>query len=260
MIKTMQEYKIHPSGALHLLPEVDDKSVDLILTDLPYEQTKNKWDIIISPLDLWNQYNRIIKNNGVILLFGQGLFTAVMMQSNINMWKYNLIWDKVLKTGHLNAELMPLRQHEDIMVFSGKNSTYNPQKVKGDKNHLKNTKSQINNNYGAFENMDNSDELGNMKHPGSLLKFQKPHPSICIHPTQKPLKLIEYLIKTYSNVGDVIHDSCLGSETTLEACMNTNRNCIGFEISDKWEYNYKKCLRLDNSKLTDTWGCYTPTP
>jgi len=210
------------------------------------------------PSDLWKQYNRIIKNDGVILLFGQGLFTAVMMQSNINMWKYNLIWDKVLKTGHLNAELIPLRQHEDIMVFSGKNSTYNPQKIKGNKNHSKNTKIQTNNNYGAFDNMDNSIELGNMKYPGSILKFQKPHPSICIHPTQKTLKLIEYLIKTYSNVGDVVHDSCLGSGVTLEACMRTNRNCFGFEKVNEWEYNYKKCLRLGNSKLTDDWGSSLP--
>lgn len=250
-METKQTYKIDKMGCLELLPEIPDKSVDMILTDLPYGNTKNKWDVVINPVNLWIQYNRIIKDNGVVLLFGQGIFTAVMMQSNLKSWKYNLIWNKVLKSGHLNSEIMPLRQHEDIMVFGNGVSIYNPQKVKGKKNHSKKLKPAVNNNYGKFDVVDNSDDLGKMKFPGSILTFEKIHPSLCVHPTQKPIALIEYLIKTYTNEEDTIHDSCLGLGTTLEACLNTNRNCIGFEISDEWEPHYRKRLRLDNSKLCD---------
>ena len=241
-IKTTQEWKIDEKGALHLLPGIPDKTVDLILTDLPYASTHNKWDVIIDPDYLWTQYNRIIKDAGAVVLFGQGMFTAIMMLSNQKMWRYNLIWDKVLKSGHLNSERMPLRQHEDIMVFYDALPTYNPQKTRGKKNHSKKMKPFVNNNYGSFDVMDNSDKLGDMKFPGSIHTFEKTHPSITIHPTQKSLELIEYLIKTYSNEGDTVHDSCLGSGTTLEACVNLNRNCMGFEISDEWEWNYHKIM------------------
>lgn len=250
-MKTKQEWKIDDRGCLYLLPSIPDKSVDLILTDLPYGETENPWDVVIDTVQLWSQYNRIIKNDGAVLLFGQGMFTATMMQSNLKSWKSNLIWDKVLKSGHLNSELMPLRQHEDIMVFYNEMPTYNPQKIRGKKNHSKKTTKCTNNNYGCFHGVDNSESLGNMKFPGSILSFEKPHPSICIHPTQKPVSLIEYLIKTYTNEGDTVHDSCIGSGTTLEACLNTNRNCIGFEISDEWEEQYIKRLKLDNNKLED---------
>ena len=252
-MNTTQVWKI--GDCLELLPTIEDKSIDMILTDLPYGTTQNKWDVIINPVKLWQYYNRIIKNNGVIVLFGQGLFTSVMIQSNIKMWKYNLVWDKVLKTGHLNAELMPLRQHEDLMVFYDIPPTYNPQKIKGKKNHSKKIKPAVNNNYGSFNPVDNSNILGNMKFPGSILEFEKTHPSLCVHPTQKPIGLIEYLIKTYTNEGDTVHDSCLGSGTTLEACMNTNRKCIGFELSDEWEPDYKKRLRQNETKLSN-WDNY----
>lgn len=119
-------------------------------------------------------------------------------------------------------------------------------------NHSRKTLEQTNNNYGEFNPVDNSDELGIMKLPGSILRFQKPHPSVSIHPTQKPIELIEYLVRTYSNEGDIVHDSCLGSGATLKACMNSNRNCTGFEISDEWENNYKKLLRTNDTKL-DNW-------
>lgn len=250
-METTQEWKI--GDCLDLLPAIEDGSVDMILTDLPYGQTKNDWDVEIDPVALWEYYNRIVKSDGVIILFGQGMFTSVMMQINVEMWKYNLVWNKVLKTGHLNTESMPLRQHEDLMVFYHASPTYNPQKTMGKKNHSKRIKPAVNNNYGAFDPVDNSNSLGCLKFPGSILEFEKPHPSVCVHPTQKPLGLIEYLIKTYTNKGDTVHDSCLGSGTTLEACMNTDRNCIGFEICNEWEHHYKKRLHSDNTKLTDNW-------
>jgi site-specific DNA-methyltransferase (adenine-specific) len=249
--RTKQIWEIHERGALHLLQYIPNKSIDLIMTDLPYGNTKNTWDTNIDPAQLWRQYKRIIKDTGTAILFGQGMFTAKMMQSNVEMWKYNLVWDKVLSTGHLNANTHPMRNHEDIMIFHGKNPTYNPQKTRGRRNHTRKAAGSTNNNYSNFDNVDNSGELGVMKHPTSILRFPKPHPSISTHPTQKPVKLIEYLVRTYSNEGDTVHDSCLGSGATLKACMDSNRNCIGFEISDEWESNYKKLLRANDAKLNN---------
>ena len=214
---------------------MDEKSVDMILCDLPYGQTHNKWDSVI-PLDkLWKQYKRVIKDNGCIALFGQGMFTADLMYSNKKWWKYNLIWDKVLTNGFLNANRMPLRSHEDIAIFYNKPPTYNPQKVLGKKNHTKGkVKQNKNNNYGKHNFVDNSDELGNMKHPKSILTFTRPHSSVMKHPTEKPVEVCEWLIKSYTNEGDVVLDNCMGSGTTGVACENTNRKFIGMELNNEY--------------------------
>ena len=220
---------------LELMKDIPDKSVDMILADLPYGTTQNKWDSVI-PLDrLWKQYKRIIKDNGVIVLFGQGKFTGEMMLSEPKLHRYNLIWDKVLPSGFLNANRMPLRSHEDIVVFYKKLPQYNPQKTKGKPNNSKGIpKQNENNNYGHFEFVDNKDELGDMKHPKSIIRFEKPHPSVGIHPTQKPVDLMEYLIKTYTNEGETVLDNCMGSGTTGVACKNLNRNFIGIELDDDY--------------------------
>lgn len=213
---------------------IDDKSVDMILCDLPYGQTaRNKWDTII-PFDLlWEQYNRIIKDNGAIVLFANGMFTADLMVSNKKMWKYNLIWDKVLPSGFLNAKKMPMRSHEDICVFYKKPPTYNPQMVKGNACHTRGKavgKSQDdfsrNTNYGELKAVETE---GDLKYPKSILTFQKPHPSTTVHPTQKPLEICECLINTYTNKGELVLDNCVGSGTTIKACINTSRNYIGFD-------------------------------
>jgi len=227
--------KLLNGDCLELLNDVDDKSVDMILCDLPYGQTHNKWDSVI-PLDkLWKQYKRVIKDNGCIALFGQGMFTADLMYSNKKWWKYNLIWDKVLTNGFLNANRMPLRSHEDIAIFYNKPPTYNPQKVLGKKNHTKGkVKQNKNNNYGKHNFVDNSDELGNMKHPKSILTFTRPHSSVMKHPTEKPVEVCEWLIKSYTNEGDVVLDNCMGSGTTGVACGNTNRKFIGMELDKEY--------------------------
>ena len=227
--------KLLNGDCLELLNDVDDKSVDMILCDLPYGQTHNKWDSVI-PLDkLWKQYKRVIKDNGCIALFGQGMFTADLMYSNKKWWKYNLIWDKVLTNGFLNANRMPLRSHEDIAIFYNKPPTYNPQKVLGKKNHTKGkVKQNKNNNYGKHNFVDNSDELGNMKHPKSILTFTRPHSSVMKHPTEKPVEVCEWLIKSYTNEGDVVLDNCMGSGTTGVACENTNRKFIGMELNKEY--------------------------
>ena len=184
---------------------------------------------------MWEQYERVIKDNGATVLTGQGLFSAELMLSNKKMYRYSLVWDKVLTSGFLNANRMPLRSHEDILVFYKKLPLYNPQKTLGKKNHSKGArKENKNNNYGEFGFVDNSEKLGDMKHPKSIITFSKPHPSVSVHPTQKPVELMEYLIKTYTNEGETVLDNCMGSGTTGVACVNLNRNFIGIELDDKY--------------------------
>ena len=214
-----------------------DIKVDMILCDLPYGRTQNKWDSIIQFDELWKRYSSIIKDNGAIVLFADGLFMADLMNSNRKMWRYNLIWDKVLTSGFLNANRQPLRQHEEICVFYKKQPTYNPQKTKGKPSHSRGKpKETANNNYGKFEFVDNKEDLGNMKHPTSILRFQKPHPSKMLHPTEKSVECCEWLIKTFTNEGELVLDNCIGSGTTAVACINTNRQYIGFELDETY-YN-----------------------
>ena len=168
---------------------IEDKSIDMILCDLPYGQTaRNKWDTVIPFNILWEQYSRIIKDNGAIVLFANGIFTADLMQSNRRLWRYNIVWNKIMTTGFLNANRMPLRCHEDICVFYKKLPTYNPQKFKGEgKSHSKGKKDREDisgTNYGKAGMIDKSEEHGDMKFPTSIITFEKVHPSLTIHPTQ----------------------------------------------------------------------------
>ena len=230
---------------LERMKEIPNNSIDMILCDLPYGVTQNKDDIMIDPKRLWEQYWRIAKSNAPIVLFGQDKFTAVMMLSDKNH-KYNLIWDKVLTSGFLNANRMPLRSHEDIMVFYRKQPIYNPQKVKGKPNHSKgNQKEMVNNNYGAFDFVDNKEILGDMKHPKSILTFEKTHPSIAKHRTEKPIALLEWLINTYTNENMVVMDNTMGSGSTGVACVNTNRKFIGIEMDEK--YYDISCKRITDA-------------
>lgn len=226
---------LYNGDCLELMKNIPNKSIDMILCDLPYQRTKNKWDTIIPYDELWKQYERIIKENGCIALFCDGMFMAKLMLSNEKLWKYNLVWDKVLPSGFLNANKQPLRSTEEICIFYKKQPTYNPQKIKGNKNHSKGkVKVNKNNNYGDFGFVDNHNELGDMKHPKSIITIQKPHPSTMIHPTQKPIELLEWLIKTYTNENELILDNCMGSGSTGVACLNTNRNFIGMELNDEY--------------------------
>jgi site-specific DNA-methyltransferase (adenine-specific) len=186
---------------------------------------------VVIPFEpLWAQYKRIIKPGGAIVLTASQPFTSALVMSNIKMFKYSLVWDKQLISGFLNANRMPLRVHEDILIFYSRQPTYNPQKFKGEKSHSKGRMlSDVNHDYGDYKKVDNTDALGEMKHPRSIVSFQKPHPSKALHPTQKPVALFEYLIKTYTNEGDLVLDNCAGSGTTGVACINTNRRYILIE-------------------------------
>ena len=247
-------YKLYKGDCLELMKNIEDKSIDCIICDLPYGVTsKNKWDTIIPYEPLWKEYKRIIKDNGPIILFGQDKFTAKTMLSNEKMHRYNLIWNKVLTSGFLNAGRMPLREHEDIMIFYKKLPTYNPQFTEGKPLHgmgekFKKVKNN-NNNYNDFNSCNNPSanrEGDTKKYPKSILTFPRPASSKMLHPTEKPVELLEYLIKTYSNENDVILDNCMGSGSTGVACLNTNRRFIGIELDEKY-FNIAKD-RLENFK------------
>jgi len=229
----MSKIQLYNDDCFNIFPTIADKSVDLICCDLPYGTTKNKWDSILPFDQLWEHYERIIKENGAIVLFGQDKFSAHLMLSNEKLHRYNLIWKKGNRvSGFLNAKKMPLRNHEDILVFYKKLPTYNPQMEFGEKSHSRGRtdKAITNNCYGAFHLTE--DNLSNEKYPKSVLNFAKPHPPI--HPTQKPVALLEYLIKTYTNEGDLVLDNCMGSGTCGVACKILNRQFIGIEKSKKY--------------------------
>lgn len=215
---------------------IPDGSVDMVLCDLPYEKIRAKWDKQL-PIDkLWEQYNRIIKDNGAILLFAQTPFDKLLGASNLKLLKYEWIWEKTQATGHFNAKLMPMNAHENILVFYKNTPTYNPQKTTGHKpvNSYTKRASVVNKTevYGKVK-VDTSGGGETDRYPRSVLKFasdkQKNKLDGTIFSTQKPLALCEYLIKTYTNEGDLILDNTAGSGTTGIAAYNTKRNFIMFE-------------------------------
>lgn len=250
MVDNIEVNKLYHEDCIVGMDRIEDKSIDLILTDLPYGSTKNRWDVVIPFDSMWKQYNRIIKDNGAILLFCDGMFMADLMVSNKKMWRYNLVWNKVLTSGFLNANRMPLRQTEEIAVFYKKLPTYNPQKTKGRPNHKRGTPKDVqSSNYNNYEFVDNSETLGDMKHPTSLIQISKPHPSTAVHPTQKPVELLERLIKTYTNEGEIVLDSCAGSGSTIIAAINTNRNWIAFESNEEYySIATNRCLKKGDGR------------
>lgn len=221
------ENKLYHGDCLQIMHEIKDKSIDMILCDLPYGTTQNKWDSVIDLNELWKHYNRIIKDNGVIILTAQTPFDKILGMSNIKMLKYELIWEKSKATGFLNAKKAVLKAHENILVFYKKQPTYNPQMTKGqpyDKGFIKSQNG--NGTYGNFNAKQRLNETGD-RFPRSVIYFKTAEAEgKVIHPTQKPVSLFEYLIKTFSNEGDLILDNCMGSGTTIVACENTNRKYI----------------------------------
>ena len=243
---------IKQGDCLELMKDIPDESIDMILCDLPYGTTQNKSDIIIPFDKLWNSYERIIKDNGAIVLFAQGVFYVDLINSNRKLFRYDLIWDKVLTSGFLNAKRMPLRQHEQIAVFYKKLPKYNPQFTSGKPLHSKGKtykdKPIVNQNYGVFHTADDSRAGSTEKYPTSILKFQKPHPSISVHRTQKSVELLEWLINTYTDEGETVLDNCMGSGSTGVACINTNRNFIGYELDEHYFQIAKERLEQHECK------------
>lgn len=229
-------YELYLGDCLDLLPSIPDNSVDLILCDLPYGTTQNKWDSCIDLLSLWKQYNRIC--NGPVVLFAQTPFDKVLGCSNIKNLRYEWIWEKTAATGFLNAKKAPMKAHENILVFYKKYSCYNPQKTSGHSpTHSYTKRNGDGTNYGKTAEISGGGST--QRYPRSVLLYPSDKQKLRLHPTQKPLALVEYLIKTYSNIGDTVLDNCIGSGTTGVGCVNLNRKFIGMEL-DEGYFNIAK--------------------
>jgi site-specific DNA-methyltransferase (adenine-specific) len=224
----MPKIELIQGDCLEVMKDIPDKSIDMILCDLPYGTTACKWDTIIPFEPLWKEYKRIIKDNGAIVLTASQPFTSALVMSNIQDYKYNWVWNKKAFSNQMMAKFQPLRITEDVCVFNSK--IYQPQ---GLIKYGKTTKqgSKITDNIGGgIRKTEYTQEFTN--YPRNLLEFSKDRPSY--HPTQKPVALFEYLIKTYTNEGDLVLDNCMGSGTTGVACKNLNRNFIGIELDAEY--------------------------
>ena len=227
--------KIHLGNCLELMNGIPDKSVDMILCDLPYGTTANKWDSIIPFEPLWEQYERIIKDNGAIVLTGSQPFTTDLINSNRKIFKYEWIWEKTKGGAFVHANRMPMKRHENVLVFYKKQPTYNPQKTIAPE-HLIDKRKTINNStsvkdytYTGMKTIRKKDD--GTRFPTSVIRINS---ETGLHPTQKPVALFEYLIKTYTNKGETVLDNCIGSGTTAISAINTNRNYIGIELDEDY--------------------------
>lgn len=233
--------KIHNMDCLEGMKLIKDKSIDAIICDLPFGITSCKWDMVIPFEPLWEQYKRIIKDNGAIVLFGSQPFTSALIMSNPKWFRYEWIWQKNKSTGFLNAKKQPLNDHETISVFSKKTCVYNPQMTIAEKTYKrgkiirsKEKNIQQSDCYGEQKTFIQEDS--GLRYPKRIIYFNNNSTQNQLHPTQKPVALIEYLIKTYTNENELILDNCMGSGSTAIAAINTNRNYIGFEL-DKGYYD-----------------------
>lgn len=241
----MSKYKLAQGDCLELMKQIKDESIDLILCDLPYGTSACKWDSVIPFEPMWEQYKRIIKLDGAIVLFGSEPFSSALRLSNLDMYKYDWKWEKPNGANFLNFKYQPAKVHEDIMVFGKSatsyskkgNMTYNPQMSEG----------KPYNQTSGEQRHDNGHVLGSTvrspikqvitkndgtRYPRSIIKF--PLDKDKLHPTQKPVSLLEYLIKTYTDENAWVLDNCMGSGSTGVAALNTNRNFIGFELNEEY--------------------------
>jgi len=216
---------------LERMSEIPDGSIDMILCDLPYGTTACKWDSVIPFEPLWAQYRRVTKKNAAIVLTASQPFTSALVMSNVKEFRYELAWDKKGTTGFQTAKIMPLRRHENVCVFYTSKPTYNPQmEVRG--NPRKKGGSKTDN--GCYGDLRSTESFNNEYYPTSVIEISNASKKGLQHPTQKPVALMEYFIKTYTNEGQVVLDNTMGSGTTGVACMNTFRNFIGIERDESY--------------------------
>ena len=239
----MSEQKLYLGDCLEIMPKIPDSSVDLVLCDLPYGTTKCKWDVIIPFDKLWSEYNRIIKDDGAIVLFGKEPFSSQLRVSNLEMYKYDWIWAKDTKSNFMQANHQPLNNVELISVFSKgyarniKNKVmmkYNPQFTEGKEYKLPKVSKTTdlfgaNHKNGVYKHYERDTSK---RYPYNIIHFNMDRPKV--HPTQKPIALLKYLIRTYSEENDLVLDNCMGSGSTGVACRNLNRNFIGIEKDRKY--------------------------
>lgn len=232
-----EQIKLLKGDCLELMKDIPDKSIDAIIADLPYGTTACKWDTIIPFEPLWAQYKRIIKDNGAIVLFGSQPFTSALVMSNPKWFKCEWIWKKHKGTNFNTVKRHPMKVHESMCLFSNGKFTYNPQMTEGNP-YKQRGEHNVNKKGGMFENKKvgyAKDFDSSKRYPISIQEFSNHNQKAnSFHPTQKPIALMEYLIKTYTNEGDTVLDNTMGSGTTGVACVNTNRGFIGMELDDKY--------------------------
>jgi site-specific DNA-methyltransferase (adenine-specific) len=228
---------LYEDDCFNVFPEIEDESVDMILCDLPYGTTACKWDTILPLDELWLEYKRVIKDKGAIVLTASQPFTSALVSSNYEMFKYSWIWDKKKPSSALHCNISPLKKHEDVLVF-GINPNYQPIMEKAE---VRTDAPRIAKNGDAFGGNSIYRQHSNhgLKYPKSIIEISNANQSNRLHPTQKPVALFEYLIKTYTNENDLVLDNCAGSGTTGVACQNLNRNCILIEK----EHDYCDIIR-----------------
>ena len=248
-------FKLKQGNCLELMPQIPSGSVDMILCDLPYGTTACKWDTVIPFEPLWAEYRRIIKKNGAVVLFGSQPFTSALVMSNPDWFKYAWVWEKNKGSNFATVKYQPMKEHEDILVFGLGKTTYNETRIErseSGKNMVKNPVKSKGHRDGDSSVTGNFDKGHSNEHldvetrcARSIIKFNT---EVGHHPTQKPVALCEYLIKTYTNEGEWVLDNCMGSGTTGVACVNTNRNFIGIEQDDKY-------FEIAKTRITEAKPC-----
>lgn len=239
----MSDYSIKHGDCLELMKQIPDGSVDMVLCDLPYGTTACKWDTIIPFEPLWGQYKRVVKDNGAIVLFCSEPFTSQLIQSNLKAFKYKWIWQKEQGVNPLLAKKQPLNDIEEICVFYRRQCLYNPQFTPGSPYRVIRDRKPRNCEVNGHEFRETTTENAGVRYPKRVLSF---HRETGLHPTQKPVVLLEYLIKTYTNSGEIVLDNCMGSGSTGVACARTGRKFIGFELDEKYFKIAKE--RIDSAR------------
>jgi DNA modification methylase len=254
----MSKATLLQGDCMELMSRIPDGSIDMVLSDLPYGTTRCRWDTPINLQELWKQYRRVVKENGAIVLFSAQPFTTELISSNKAMYRYEWIWRKTQPSGFMNAKKMPLRTHENIEIFYRKPPTYNPQMTHGHKRKTATAygtrESDGSSCYGREERNYTYDSTD--RYPVDVLQYSTGDKSKRLHPTQKPVDLLEYLVKTYTNSGETVLDNCMGAGSTGVACLNTGREFVGIELDP--EYNKKmeeQARQLHEKALAGKWCC-----
>ena len=247
---------VFEGDCLEIMKQLPDKSIDMVLCDLPYGTTQNKWDSVIPLGELWQQYRRIVKDDGAIVLTSQGMFTAELMVSNPKMFRYKWIWEKSKSTNFLNAKKQPLRKHEDVCVFYRRQPVYHPQMIDGEPYDKGIRKNQMSGSYGDFQPVHVHSD--GKRYPTDIISFKTAESEGKVfHPTQKPVELGRYFVRTYTNPGDIVLDNTSGSGSFLVAALLEGRNFIGIEKNEnvalfkKGDINY---ITVTKQRLRDAWN------
>lgn len=226
---------LYQGDCINILPSIPDGSVDMILADLPYGTTRNKWDSVIDLEELWKQYKRVTKPSAAIILFAQSPFDKSLAMSNFPLYRYEWIWEKTSATGFLNAKRMPMKAHENLLVFYQRLPTYNPQKTinhvrkVSTAHHKRNSKRTTNYNEHGLTTYDSTE-----RYPRDVLRFPNDRQKSAIHSTQKPVALCEYMVRTYTNPGETVLDNVFGSGSVILGALNEGRNAIGIEKDEEY--------------------------